>query len=95
MRFLREEPSAREKDVLVPVIKISKRELEIILGCLEGGSVYIPDLFLPDKMKLKDMIRVVSYYLGQVPRFGGRTLRHSNRIKNKVVATKNKENETD
>jgi len=84
MRFLREEPSAREKDILVPVIKISKRELEIILGCLEGGYIYIPDLFLPDKMKLRDMIRVISFYLGRTPMLGGKVLKHSNKIKNKI-----------
>lgn len=85
MRIIREEPSGQDVDIMLPVIKVNKRELELLLSLLEQADIYIPNRLLPDKSRIRQMIKIIAKYLGVVPRMKTKSLGE-----NKYVSKKEK-----
>lgn len=65
MRYLREEPSGVDNEIDCPVFKLNYREVEILAALLSKGDQYIPDLIMPDKARIKQMMKTLSKYMRQ------------------------------
>lgn len=65
MRYLRDEPSGQDDEINCPVFKLNYREVEILAALLTKGDQYIPDLIMPDKARIRQMLKTFGKYMRQ------------------------------
>lgn len=65
MKYIKEEPSGQDKDIECPVFKLNFREVEILFAILSKADLYIPDVLMPDKGRIKMMQKIFGKYIRQ------------------------------
>lgn len=63
MKFVKEEPSAVDKDVNCPIFKLNKQECQILHALIANAKVYLPKALYPDRGRLSNMEKELAYYL--------------------------------
>ncbi len=66
MKYLKEEPSGRDNQVMCPVFKMGKNEARMMLGLLKTFHDSIPNKYFemsPFKSRARNMIKCLESYL--------------------------------